>query len=66
MFEVLTLLRDLNTLRPIQWDIAESDSGQEHLVVRIPIDADDRKVITDLRALLGFDGGSGARSPHRG
>ncbi|MFD2024147.1 MULTISPECIES: hypothetical protein [Promicromonospora] len=66
MFEVLTLLRDLNAIRPIQWDIAESDSGREHLVVRIPIDTDDRKVITDLRALLGVDGDSSTHIPHDG
>lgn len=47
MFEVLKLLRDLNALRPIAWEI----EGDE-MVVRIPISAEDAQFVNDMQRLF--------------
>lgn len=47
MFKILCLLRDLNSLRTVQWDI-EGDQ----MVVRIPVDETDTKFVRDMQAMF--------------
>ena len=60
MFKILTLLRDLNTLRQIDWHVEHSDSTDlatpHQLVVRIPIDDTDLKLLQDMQAMFSTNG----------
>lgn len=47
MFKILCLLRDLNALRTVRWDI-EGDQ----MVVRIPVDAEDITFVRDMQAMF--------------
>lgn len=47
MFEVLKLLRDINTLRRIHWEIKD---GIMH--VQIPVSEDDAKFVEDMQRLF--------------
>lgn len=63
MFEILKILRDLNCMRAIDWhveehteditgDITGESTGRHEIVVRIPIDDDDLRMVHDMRALF--------------
>lgn len=59
MFEILKILRDLNLKRAIDWHVEEdteansgASSGCHEIVVRIPIDDDDLRMVHDMRALF--------------
>lgn len=54
MFEILKLLRDLNLRRAIDWHLEAVDdvTGLGHMVVRIPVDDQDVKMIEDMRSLF--------------
>ncbi|WP_328530165.1 hypothetical protein OG984_02985 [Nocardioides sp. NBC_00368] len=63
MFEILKILRDLNLKRAIDWHVEEdteagtgassgTSSGCHEIVVRIPIDDDDLRMVHDMRALF--------------
>lgn len=56
MFKILTLLRDLNTLRQIDWHVEHSDCADprthHRLVVRIPVDDADLKFLKDMQAMF--------------
>jgi hypothetical protein len=59
MFEILKILRDLNLKRAIEWHVEEdteastgASSGRHEIVVRIPIDDDDLRMVHDMRALF--------------
>lgn len=63
MFEILKILRDLNLQRAIDWHVGEdteastaassgASSGCDEIVVRIPIDDDDLRMVHDMRALF--------------
>lgn len=53
MFKILSLLRDLNTMRSIQWHVQDSDYYDEgEIVVRIPVTTEDRKFINDMQAMF--------------
>ncbi|MGH3977370.1 MAG: hypothetical protein ACRDS9_29275 [Pseudonocardiaceae bacterium] len=55
MFEILKILRDLNLMRAIDWHVEENagdSTGRHEIVVRIPIDDDDLRMVHDMRALF--------------
>lgn len=49
MFKILQMLRDLNIQRVISWHVDEDESV---IVVRIPIDEQDAKMIRDMQSLF--------------
>lgn len=49
MFKILSLLRDLNTLRHIDWKIEEDDGM---IVVKIPVDQDDIQFVKDMQRMF--------------
>lgn len=49
MFKILCMLRDLNTLRHIDWKLEEEDGV---LTVRIPVNEDDIKFVKDMQRMF--------------